>query len=351
MIFILLLAVLGSVIPTIIYVCIAWWLDRYEKEPLWLLALTFLWGAVPAVIFSAIAEFVLMIPLQTPPLADDGMMVSTEVAEQRYATTMKISMAVIAPIVEEILKGTALLMIFFVFRRKFDGLMDGLIYGAMVGFGFAMVENFLYIFSTGQSSGLAAEAVIFFLRTIVFGMMHALWSSMFGVGLGIARYARSNWVAILAPALGLMLGMLLHSLHNYSAVSTALQPETATFWVPLMLTSYATGCFAWLLLVFLAGLGEAALIREELADEITSGILTPEQARACGRYRSRVATRWAAVKEHGYGRAHQLGLLYCLGAELAFKKRQSELHPMELRYAEEVGRLRTAIVELREGIA
>ena len=45
-------ATLGALIPTTVYVLFVWWLDRYEKEPLWLLALAFLWGAVPAAIIS-----------------------------------------------------------------------------------------------------------------------------------------------------------------------------------------------------------------------------------------------------------------------------------------------------------
>ena len=37
-----LVAILGALIPTLFYVAFVWWLDRYEKEPLWLLALSFL---------------------------------------------------------------------------------------------------------------------------------------------------------------------------------------------------------------------------------------------------------------------------------------------------------------------
>ena len=43
-----LVALLGALIPTCVYVLFVWGLDRYEKEPLWLLALSFAWGAFPA---------------------------------------------------------------------------------------------------------------------------------------------------------------------------------------------------------------------------------------------------------------------------------------------------------------
>ena len=203
----------------------------------------------------------------------------------------------------------------------------------------------------GASAGLPAGALVLFLRTIVFGMLHALWSSMFGIGLGIARYAHSRTMAVLAPCGGLLLGMLMHGVHNFSAVSVAQGSEFVLPMVVIMFASYTLGCIAWLVLVFIAGRGEAAWIRAELSEEVTGGLLTVDQARACGRYRSRVATRWAALREHGFGQAHQLGHLYCLGAELAFKKRQLAIHPDETKNADEIVRLREEFRQVQEALA
>ncbi len=328
LLFALLLALLGAVLPTIVYVSIAWWLDRYEKEPWWLLALTFVWGAVPAIILSIIFECVLSVPMVAAAPGADVSVVTT---------------AVIAPLVEETFKAAPLLMVFLFFRREFDGLMDGLLYGALVGFGFAMTENFFYIIGAWSAGGLPALVLVTFLRTVVFGLMHALWSSMFGLGLGIARYTPSRELAIAAPIGGLLLGMLLHAVHNFSAVQGGLL-------VLVMLGSYAFGCVGWLILVIFAGLREAAWIREELVEEVAAGLLSPDQARASARYRSRVSSRWAALWERGFGHAHQLGHLYALAAELAFKKRQHAIHP-EQAYAIEIASLRNEIVEVQRRLA
>ena len=51
-----LVALLGALIPTVFYVLFVWWLDRYDKEPVWLLALAFAWGAMPAA-FSAHSDY------------------------------------------------------------------------------------------------------------------------------------------------------------------------------------------------------------------------------------------------------------------------------------------------------
>jgi len=38
--------------PALIYIMILWWLDRYEKEPVSLAVLAFVWGAVPAILLA-----------------------------------------------------------------------------------------------------------------------------------------------------------------------------------------------------------------------------------------------------------------------------------------------------------
>ena len=45
----ILTAIVAAAIPTAIYSMLLWWLDRYEKEPPWLIAAAFLWGSLPAI--------------------------------------------------------------------------------------------------------------------------------------------------------------------------------------------------------------------------------------------------------------------------------------------------------------
>ena len=58
-----LLSVLATLVPSLITIVILWWLDRYEKEPIWLLSVIFLWGAVPTIILSLIFQILFDIPL------------------------------------------------------------------------------------------------------------------------------------------------------------------------------------------------------------------------------------------------------------------------------------------------
>src|SRR5207247_10666817 len=73
--------------PTLLYAVLLWWLDRYEKEPLPLLLVAFLWGAVPAVVLAVILELGLGFTLEQVILTDQA----REIAEA----------SLIAPIVED----------------------------------------------------------------------------------------------------------------------------------------------------------------------------------------------------------------------------------------------------------
>ncbi len=322
---VLIVSFLATAIPTFFYIAIALWLDRYEKEPLWLITVTFLWGAVPAIIVSLIAEIALDIPIQT--------LVTGE------ATRDVIGAALVAPVVEEIAKAIPLFLIFSFYKREFDGLMDGLIYGSLVGFGFAMTENVFYFLSAFDEGGWEALTILFVLRALVFGLNHALFTSALGAGLGYARYASNGLTRRIAPLVGLLGAIGLHMIHNFF-VSTDVE-----FFCFISLFSDWLGVIVWLALVFWATSLESKWIKEELAEEVDNGLLRPEHAQAAARYRTRLRDRWATLQEKGFGRAHRLSHLHALSAELALKKRQLRLFG-ETIHAAEVDKLRNQISQL-----
>src|SRR5678815_3073298 len=48
----LLLGLLTATIPVPLYIALVLWIDRYEGEPLWMLATAFFWGALIATFFA-----------------------------------------------------------------------------------------------------------------------------------------------------------------------------------------------------------------------------------------------------------------------------------------------------------
>src|SRR5687768_11379360 len=115
------------------------WIDRYEKEPLWLQCVAFLYGAVAATTLGGILSGQLSAATASDILALTGG--ATDEVD-RYATWL------FAPIAEEATKGFGVIL-FFVFGhliwKEFDGPMDGLVYGGLIGLGFTATEDVLYI--------------------------------------------------------------------------------------------------------------------------------------------------------------------------------------------------------------
>lgn len=317
----------AAVIPMLFYAYVAWSLDHHEKEPLWLLAVTFLWGAVPAVVLSLFAELLFDVPLRLAFSSPSAGL---------------LSVALVAPIVEEIFKAIPLVFIFIFFRHEFDGLMDGLLYGALVGFGFAMTENFFYFLGSSSQGGAAFLGTIV-LRAFVFGLNHALYSSMFGLGLALARYATSQTTRALAPLGGLALAIFIHMLHNF------LNSTGSLICLGSLFVAWG-GVLGWLALVWWALREEAKLIRQELQDEVESGLLTPRQVAAAASYRARMQARNHLMRNGQRQHARLLDKIYLLAAELAFKKRQFRLLGNENGNVEIIAALRQEIANIQEAL-
>ncbi|MDF1825137.1 MAG: PrsW family intramembrane metalloprotease [Verrucomicrobiales bacterium] len=286
--------VLG-IVPMIIYALIVWRIDRWEKEPLPLLIAAFLWGSIPAVIFAIIAQVILEIPV----LETTG---ETSLFGELYQASF------IAPVSEEITKGFGLILIFLIFRREIDSILDGLIYGSMIGFGFSAVENILYFSGQTEPAGLI---LLFFLRAFIFGMLHALFTGLFGVGLALGKFTSLPLMRFLWPALGLGFAMLTHAIHNYFATIGGEHIAYAIVGVTLGV--------AWFIATVVTCLWhENRWIRLHLADEVDEQVLFAEQALDTARFWSRSSLTVLTQGSTAWKRRHLLHE----ATELAFEKQR-----------------------------
>jgi hypothetical protein len=172
-----------------------------------------------------------------------------------------------APLVEELAKGAALVIFYFWKRDEFDNVLDGIIYAAMTGLGFAMTENILYYGKSFAMGGLGASIFTFILRGVVSPFAHPLFTSMTGIGLGLAQLARrGSPVKFFAPVAGILLAMFLHCLWNLSA------SFGAVFFVAYVLIM-VPAFLGIVVLVFVSLHKERKIIREYLTTELESGLL------------------------------------------------------------------------------
>jgi len=323
----LLLVVLVGFVPMVVYALILWWFDRYEKEPLGLLVAAFLWGAVPAVIFSLIAELAV------------GVSVSTLV---RPEAASLVEAAVVAPVAEEVFKGGALVLLFFLFRSEVDSAIDGILYGGLVGFGFAAVENTLYFAGTLMESGVGQFAVLAVFRAFLFGLNHALFTGLLGLGMAWGRSASNGLIKVGAPLGGLLAGITAHGIHN---ASVTLGAEFA--WPCLVAFASDWGGAALLVGVLIwCSVREQRWIERWLEEEVERGTLPRGDYEVVSSYVTRLAERAQALFSGDLERWWRLGRYYRLATELAFNKRRVSRFPEDEGARKRVERLRGQVKEM-----
>jgi RsiW-degrading membrane proteinase PrsW (M82 family) len=321
----LLLSFFFGVVPMLIYSWFVYWLDRYEKEPKILLGGVFIWGAVVAAGGAFLINTILGLGIY--------MFTGSETATDLTTGSL------IAPIVEESLKGFAVLIVYFIFRKEFDSVLDGIIYASIVALGFAATENVYYIYQYGYAeSGLQGLLWLVFVRVILVGWQHPFYTAFIGIGLAITRYSRNALVKITLPFLGWSAAVFTHSLHN--TLATLLSGVGGLF-IGTMVDW--TGWFFMFLVVLWAINSEKNYITRQLREEVTLGLITSNQYRiACSAWAQSVARLNALTAGH-YSATNRF---YQTCAELAHKKQQREKLGEESGNTVIIERLRAELANL-----
>ena len=286
---------------SLLFAYILYWLDRYEKEPLLLLGGVFLWGAVVA----AGSAFLINTTLGLGIYVFTGSNFATDLATG----------SVVAPLVEETLKGLAVLGIFLVFRSEFDSVLDGIIYAGVAALGFAATENVYYIYTYGfQQGGWGGLLVLAIIRVFLVGWQHPFYTAFLGIGLALARLNRNWFVRIFAPLTGLGLAMFTHAFHN--TVASLLSGVEG-----LLVGAF----FDWTGWLFMFGVIVWATWREQqnlkkyLAAELQAGTISAALFKtACSAWRQMFARTAALFK----GRYRKTARFFQVCGEYAIKRRQ-----------------------------
>jgi len=324
-------SLLVAAVPTVAYVLLIWWCDRYEKEPLWLLLAAFVWGALPAVALSVGGE-ILLEPASGWAQTDLG---------REF-----VSSSLIAPAIEELTKGIALLLLLWRFREEFDSVLDGIVYGAVIGFGFAMTENVFYFVGAFSENGWVGFGVVAFFRSIVFGLNHAFFTALFGAGLGYALQVGGKIAKWLAPALGLLAGIGFHALHNFGA--TLGSDSILNLGISVLTDA---GGIAVVLVILLLGLRqERRWIGEGLRAEV-GPLISAAEYRVATSSILRLQTRLEAVSTLGLLKSRKVGRYYQLLAELGFRTRRYHQGKASKKDLKAIPLLREKVRNLRSELA
>ena len=309
----------------LLFAYVLYWLDRYEKEPVLLLGGVFLWGAVVAAGSAFLVNTVLGV----------GIYVFTG---SNFATDLATG-SFIAPLMEEILKGLAVLGVFLIFRSEFDSVLDGIIYAGVVALGFAATENTYYIYTYGfRETGWSGLLSLTFIRVILVGWQHPFYTAFVGIGLAIARLNKNLSVKIIVPMVGLAIAMFTHAFHNTLASilsgASGLVIGTAFDWTGWV---FMFGVILW------ATRREQQNLKKYLAAEVQAGTISAAHFRtACSSWLQMFA-RMAAVFT---GRYVKTARFYQVCGEYAHKRQQYTRMGDEGGNGAIIRKLRTELVSL-----
>ena len=290
------LAVLLALLPVPAYLAVVLFIDRFEPEPLPMIALTFAWGATiaafAAVVLNTLGELIVSDQLGTR-------------AAELYGYSIS------APVVEEVAKGAVLFGLYLWRRHEFNGLIDGIVYAALVGLGFAMTENVLYYGRGAVEEGIVGAVGTFVVRGLLSPFAHPLFTAMTGIGLGIAATTSSRTLRVVAPIAGLVAAILLHSLWNTSA-------GTGLFF----------GVYLLIMLPLLAALGLVVLValrrESRVIDEQLRGVLPPDEVAMLSSIGARRRARREARRTGGPVAEAAMRERQRAATELAFHRAQAQ---------------------------
>ena len=296
----LLIGIVTATIPVPIYICLALWIDRYESEPLWMLATAFFWGALVAVFIAFL--------FNTASSVMVAVVTESESAGEAFGAVIS------APIVEESAKAIILFIFFFAKRDEFDGVVDGIVYAAMAGLGFAMTENIQYYARAfmDERQGLSN---VFILRGTLAPFSHPLFTSLTGIGLGLARQSTNTFVKVVTPILGFAMAIVLHATWNGSIVVFG----GAGFLITYLLIMVPTFVII-LAIVALALRREGQIVREYLIVDLHGGVLTQDEFNRLGTIRGRMGANFNAFSRGGMGHWRASRQFHQMASELAFHR-------------------------------
>jgi RsiW-degrading membrane proteinase PrsW (M82 family) len=296
-----LIGLVVAVLPVPIYVTLVLWIDRYEPEPLWMLATAFFWGALVATFFAIIINSV-------------GAAIVQETFNEDIATFF--GLVVSAPLVEEGAKAVALFALFFWKKDEFDGVIDGIVYAAMVGLGFAMTENVKYY---GEAFLAGNAAGVFVVRGLFSPFAHPLFTSLTGIGLGLARQTRNRALKFTMPFVGFALAVVLHGAWNGSVYFGGKLESGALILLTYLLVMMPI--FAGLLVsVALALRHEGRVLREHLWRDCERGLFSQEEYLRLCSLRARAGASFEALTKGGVAAWRARKQLHGLASELAFHR-------------------------------
>ncbi|MFO7663136.1 MAG: PrsW family glutamic-type intramembrane protease [Chloroflexota bacterium] len=182
-----------------------------------------------------------------------------------------------------------------------------------------MIENVLYYSAAFQEGGQSTWNVVVFLRGVIFGLSHALYSAMTGLGIALSRVSTHIMVKILAPFLGLAVAIALHAFHNFAmftGTSLGFLAGLSFNWGGVLLTAA---------IIFLALRQERRWMKRYLSEEVHRGTMTDAEYYLVRSAYRRNRFRFQQLITLGPGAYVRSGRYFHQCSQLAYRKHHFNL--------------------------
>jgi RsiW-degrading membrane proteinase PrsW (M82 family) len=227
------LIVAAGLIPPAGFAVVVLLLGRRAAIPWLPLLAALLWGATAA---ALVAQLVNDAALQALP--------------PRLVTPL------VGPLVEEVAKASALLVVVLVWPGTLRGARQGIVLGALAGLGFAATENIGYYALAAVQGGAPGLARALYVRGVLEGLNHAAFSAIVGAaaghalasaepalrrratvatGLGVAVAVHGTWNAVASTAIT---SLLCNAPADGAACAPAPRPLDLLVGVPMLIAAF-----------------------------------------------------------------------------------------------------------------
>ena len=257
-----------STVLLVAVVAAVWWFDRYDREPLHLVAGVFLWGALAAPVLAVF---------------------SCSALGAGFDLSSTAMVGCLGPLLEESAKAMGVILV-VVMSKEFDNPTDGLVYGTACGLGFAATENLVYAMAGANGPALQDGLMMVLLRTAMAAGIHAVSSATFGGCLGFAYLSRNRTQRAIWVLIGLIGAAAIHSGWNVMLLRLVSvdDPGFTARWfvaVPALYALYLAALF-----VFLRS--EQRILGRELAEEVELDVVPAWVLDVIPYYRRRIRSEW-----------------------------------------------------------
>lgn len=178
-----------AVAPVMVIILYIYFQDKYEKEPIGLLILSFIFGAILSVL---IVTVLYLFTGHFIPLVDE------------FSIWQQFIQAFIVVALSEEFSKYIIVRYFAQTKKDFNEPYDGIIYAVMVSMGFACTENIIYVLEGGYETAI--------LRAFTAVPAHATFGILMGYFMGKAKFSNNRFKLNMT---GLFLAVLFHGSYDF----------------------------------------------------------------------------------------------------------------------------------------